>query len=204
MQQQPRIYCLVIKRKNNNFLPIEWNLTKFYQDENMYTLDGIDAFTAKMTRKELIDEILSKNLASPDEEFQSFSIIYKTKKGARELKEGVIFSEDTAVLSEDQLIDFLITVQDNKQLINEIFNICHFKDNDEQVKEFKFVLKQLDLFKLKGQNGVKAALSLFKNISYDKKRTIILRIVDTIFPRLNKKIETTKKESSKLELKSVA
>ena len=111
------------------------------------------------------------------------TIIYKTKKGARELKEGVIFSEDTAVLSEDELIDFLIAIQDNKQLINEVFNICHFKDDNEQVKEFKFVLKQLDLFKAKGENGVKAALSLFKNISYDKKRTIILRIVDTSLER---------------------
>ena len=43
-----------------------------------------------------------------------------------------------------------------------MFNICHFKDDNEQVKEFKFVLKQIDLFKAKGQNGVKAALSLFK------------------------------------------
>lgn len=199
MPQQPRIYCLVIKRKNNDFLPVDWNLTKFYQGENMYTLDGIDKFTAKTTRKDLIKEILDKNLVSPDEQFECFAIIYKTKKGARELKEGVIFSEDTAVLSEDELIDFLLTIQDNKQLLNEVFNICHFKDDDEQVKEFKFVLKQIDLFKAKGQNGVKAALSLFKKISYDKKRTIILRIVDTIFPRITKKLE-----ANKLELKNVA
>ena len=165
----------------------------------MYTLDGIDKFTAKTTRKDLINEILDKNLVSPDEQFECFAIIYKTKKGARELKEGVIFSEDTAVLSEDELIDFLLTIQDNKQLLNEVFNICHFKDDDEQVKEFKFVLKQIDLFKAKGQNGVKAALSLFKKISYDKKRTIILRIVDTIFPRITKKLE-----ANKLELKNVA
>jgi hypothetical protein len=198
MQNQPRIYCLVIKRKNNDFLPVDWNLTKLYQGENMYTLDGIDKFTAKTTRKALISEILDKNLVSPDEEFQSFAIIYKTKKGARELKEGVIFSEDTAVLSEDELIDFLIAIQDNKQLINEVFNICHFKDDNEQVKEFKFVLKQLDLFKAKGENGVKGALSIFKSISYENKRTIILRIVDTIFPRI------MKNKSNKLELKNVA
>lgn len=200
MQDQPRIYCLVIKRKNNDFLPVDWNLTKFYQGENLYTLDGIDNFTTKTTRKALIEEIIEKNLVSPDEQFERFSIIYKTKKGARELKEGVIFKEDTAVLSEDELIDFLIAIQDNKQLVNEVFNICHFKDDDEKVKEFKFVLKQLDLFKAKGENGVKAALSLFKKIPYDKKRTIILRIVDTIFPRITKKSE----ENNKLELKNVA
>jgi hypothetical protein len=204
MPQQPRVYCLVIKRKNNDFLPVDWHLTKFYKGENLYTLDGIDAFTAKTTRQNLIRETLDKNLVSPDEQFECFSIIYKTKKGARELKEGVIFSEDTAVLSEDELIEFLLTIQNDKQLLNEVFNICHFKDDDEQVKEFKFVLKQLDLFKARGQNGVKAALSLFKKISYDKKRTIILRVVDTIFPRITKRIEAKKEETSKLELKNVA
>lgn len=200
MPNEAKTYCLVIKRKNNDFLPVEWNLTKFYNGENLYTLAGIDAFTAKTTRRDLANEILNQNLASPDEQFERFAIIYKTKKGARELKEGVIFSEDNAVLSEDQLIEFLIAVQDNKQLINEVYNICHFKDDDEKVKEFKFVLKQLDLFKAKGPNGVKAALSTFKNISYEKKRTIILRVVDTIFPRITKKHE----EANKLELKNAA
>jgi hypothetical protein len=47
MQNQPRIYCLVIKRKNNDFLPVDWNLTKFYQGENLYTLDGIHPFSKK-------------------------------------------------------------------------------------------------------------------------------------------------------------
>lgn len=198
MPNEARTYCLVIKRKNNDFLPVEWNLTKFYHGENLYTLEGIDAFTAKTTRRELLEEILNQNLISPDEQFEHFAIIYKSKKSARELKEGVIFSEDNAVLSEDELIEFLITIQDNKQLLNEVFNICHFKDDDEQVKEFKFVLKQLGLFKAKGPNGIKAALSIFKKISYEKKRTIILRIVDTIFPRITKMQE----ESNKLKLKN--
>lgn len=200
MPEGVKTYCLVIKRKNNDFLPIEWNLTKFYNGENLYTLDGIDAFTAKVTRKELIEELLIKNLVSPTDQFQSFSIIYKTKKGARELKEGAIFQEDNAVLSENDLIEFLFVNQDNKQLYNEVYNICHFKDEDGAVKEFKFVLKQIDLFKIKGDNGVKAALSMFKKISYDKKRTIILRIVDTIIPRIIKKQE----DANKLELKNAA
>lgn len=199
MSIEHRTYCLVIKRKNNDFLPVEWNLTKFYQGENLYTLEGIDTFTSKITRKELIQELLSLNILNPDDEFMNFSIIYKSKNRTRELKEGSIFHEDNAVISEDQLIDFLVGIQDNKSLLNEVYNLCHFKEDDEKVKEFKFVLKQIDLFKLKGDNGVKAALSTFKSIPYNKKRTIILRIVDTIFQRLTKKIE-----ANKLELKNVA
>ena len=199
MSIEHRTYCLVIKRKNNDYLPVEWNLTKFYQGENLYTLEGIDKFTSKITRKELVTELLNQNIINPDDEFMGFSIIFKSKNRTRELKEGSIFHEDNAVISEGQLIDFLVGIQDNKALLNEVFNLCHFKEDDEKVKEFKFVIKQIDLFKLKGENGVKAAFSTFKSISYDKKRTIILRIVDTIFPRLTKQIE-----ANKLELKNVA
>ena len=198
MPEQPRTYCLVLKRKNNDYLPIEWNLLKFYNSENLYTLEGIDAFTSKITRKELIEEILNCNLVNPTDQFAGFAIIVKNKNKTRELKEGSIFREDNAVLSEEELINFLVTIQDNKQLINEVYNICHFKDESEKVKEFKFVLRNIGIFKLKGENGVKGALSIFKSISYENKRTIILRIVDTIFPRI------MKNKSNKLELKNVA
>lgn len=198
MPEQPRTYCLVLKRKNNDYLPIEWNLLKFYNGENLYTLEGIDEFTSKITRKELIEELLNNNLVSPTDPFSGFAIIFKSKNKTRELKEGSIFREDNAVLSEEELINFLVMIQDNKQLINEVYNICHFKEESEKVKEFKFVLKNIGIFKLKGENGVKGALSIFKSISYENKRTIILRIVDTILPRI------MKNQPNKLELKNVA
>ena len=61
MSIEHRTYCLVIKRKNNDYLPVEWNLTKFYQGENLYTLEGIDKFTSKITRKELVTEFFSNS-----------------------------------------------------------------------------------------------------------------------------------------------
>lgn len=200
MSNTSRMYCLVIKRKNNDFLPVEWNLTKFYNGENLYTLEGIDRFTTKITRKDLVQDLLAQNIINPTDQFSCFAIIYNTKKGAREFREGAIFKEDNAVLSEDGLVDFLVTIQDNRQLLNEFYNICHFKEEDECVKELKFVIKQIDLFKLKGENGVRAAFSIFKKLSYEQKRTIILRVVDTMIPRLNKKIE----QVNKLKLKNVA
>ena len=202
MPNSTRMYCLVIKRKNNDFLPVEWNLTKYYNGENLYTLEGIDSFTTKTTRRELLEDLLSQNILNPKDQFERFAIIYKGKKGAREFKEGAIFKEDNAVLSEDELVEFLCRIQDNKQLLNEVYNICHFKEEDETIKEFKFVIKQIDLFKLKGEKGVRAAFSIFKKLSYEQKRTIILRIVDTIFPRIIERKE--KQEATKLELKNVA
>ena len=42
-------------------------------------------------------------------------------------------------------ISYIIENQTNKQLVNEIFNLCHFKDDDEKVKlwysKFRFTFK---------------------------------------------------------------
>lgn len=184
MQTEPKNYLLVIKRKNNDFLPIEWHLLKRYNGENLHTLEGIDSFTRKITTPELASELIDSNLVDPKEEFEKFAIIYNTKKGYRELKEGTIFKENNIIYSEDDLIKFIEKNKNNKELLNNISNLCNFKDKEEKVGEFKFVLKNLDLFAARGSNGIKAALSTFKQISYEKKRTLILKITDTIIVKL--------------------
>ena len=185
METDNRRYLLVIKRKNNDFLPIEWNLTRFYAGEDLNTLEGIDSFTRKINYKELVKEIVDKNLADPNEEFESFAIIYISKGKTRELKEGTFFKEDNIIFSEDDLIKLIVKNRTNKEFLNHIFNICHFKDQEEKVTEFKFIIKNLDMFETKGTNGIIGALSIFKSISYAKKRTIILRITDTILKKMS-------------------
>lgn len=184
METEQKNYLLVIKRKNNDFLPIEWNLLKIYKGENLNTLEGIDSFTRRITTPELATEIIEAHLVDPKEEFEKFAIIYNTKKGYRELKEGTIFKENNIIYGEDDLIKFLEKNKNNKELLNNISNLCNFKDKEEKVNEFKFVLKNLDLFAARGTNGIKAALSTFKQISYEKKRSLILKITDKIIVKL--------------------
>ena len=184
METEQKNYLLVIKRKNNDFLPIEWNLLKIYKGENLNTLEGIDSFTRRITTPELATEIIETHLVDPKEEFEKFAIIYNTKKGYRELKEGTIFKENNIIYGEDDLIKFLEKNKNNKELLNNISNLCNFKDKEEKVNEFKFVLKNLDLFAARGTNGIKAALSTFKQISYEKKRSLILKITDKIIVKL--------------------
>lgn len=184
METEQKNYLLVIKRKNNDFLPIEWNLLKIYKGENLNTLEGIDSFTRRITTPELATEIIEAHLVDPKEEFEKFAIIYNTKKGYRELKEGTIFKENNIIYGEDDLIKFLEKNKNNKELLNNISNQCNFKDKEEKINEFKFVLKNLDLFAARGTNGIKAALSTFKQISYEKKRSLILKITDKIIVKL--------------------
>lgn len=184
MESDNRSYLLVIKRKNNDFLPIEWHFTKYYNGENLTTLEGIDSFTRKITTTELLQEIVDKKLVDVTEEFESFAIIFNSKKRTRELKEGTIFKENNIIFSEDDLIKLIIKNKNNKDFLNQIFNICNFKEREEKVEEFKFIIKNLDLFEIRGENGILAALSTFKLISYSKKRTIILKITDNLLVKL--------------------
>lgn len=185
---QEKNYLLVIKRDNNNYLSVEWNLTKYYERENLYSLSGIDNFTRKVTRSNLLNELLKENLIEPTEKYIGFVIIYKSNGKTRELKEGTIFKDDNYILSEDDLIYFILENISNKSLINEIFNLCNIKDTDKNLEEFKFILKHIDLFQIKGLNAVKIALQRFKNISYDKKRNIIIKISNKVIPKIiNKK-----------------
>lgn len=182
-----KTYLLVIKRGKNDYLSVEWNLLKPYTGENIYTLEGIDNFTRKMMSEELITEVLKENIVSPDERFQSFSIIYRHNGKIHEVKEGTIFKENTNILSEDSLINFIVENIDNKQLINEIYNLLNFKEQEEKIDEFKFILKNIDLFKNKSQNALLAALSQFKLISYEKKRSIIMRTSEKVVPKVESK-----------------
>ena len=75
----PYNYLLVIKRDRNNYLSIEWNLTKFYNNENLFLLPDIDNFTRKLSRIDLLSELLKNNLVEPEEKYIDFAIIYKNR-----------------------------------------------------------------------------------------------------------------------------
>lgn len=171
-----RRYCLVIKRNNNDYLSLEWNLTRFYENENLYTLEEIDKFTRKMTRIELIQDVLSKNMVEASEKYQSFAIIYFENGKNREVKEGTIFKEDTFVFDEEKFILFILENLNNKRVLSLVYNMCNVKSDDKYLEEFKYVIKNIDLFRLNGEKGTLASLYLFKDIGYETKRKILLRL----------------------------
>lgn len=57
-----RNYMLAIKRNNNDYLPLEFNLTSEYNDEDLTTLKGIDSYTKKYDELELIYSIIDANI----------------------------------------------------------------------------------------------------------------------------------------------
>lgn len=181
VNQSERKYLLVIKRDNNDYLPFEWNLLSDQNGKIINSLEEIDTFTKSLTRVDLLAKALSLNLLDLTDKFTSFAIIYYENGKTRELKEGVVFKEDIEILSEQEFINFIIENINNKSLINEIYNICNSKESEQPLNEFKFVLKNLDLFLNKGPNALIVALNKFNEISYFRRRNIIIRVSKTIW-----------------------
>lgn len=173
---ETRRYLLVIKRGNHDYLPLEWNLTSFYNGENLYTLEGIDSFTRKMTRVDLVNDVLNKNMVQPEERYRGFAIIFYENGKNREVKEGTMFLEDIHIFDDEEFINFILEHINDKKFLSLIYNMCDIKSDDSKLGEFKFALKNIDLFKLKGLHGVLAALSLFKEIGYETRRKILFRV----------------------------
>lgn len=180
MSKEKQKYLLAIKRGNNDYLLLEWNLTSFYDNEDMTSLEGIDKFTKKITKTDLLLEIVRLNIIDLNERFNNFAIIYSANGKYHELKEGAIFKDDTSILTEDLLIDFIYSNSDNKKLMNMIYNLLVPKVDDQEFTKFKYIIKNIDFFKQKGENGLKASLSIFKNIKYENKRSILIKISNRI------------------------
>lgn len=173
-------YMLVIKVDKNNYRPLEWEQLSSYNKEDLTTLEGIDKFTSKQKEYKLLEEIMDKALVEPNDLFNSFSIIYKEKGRVREIKEGVIFEDNSDSINDKEIINILKENYNNKNLINHIINILN-KNKDQQTnQEFIIILKNLDYFAEKSKNALIAALDKYKELNYKEKRTIGLSILTKI------------------------
>ncbi len=183
----PKVYLLAIKRGNNDYLPLEWHLTKFYRNENLYTLEGIDSFTKNVTKKELLQEVLKLNMIDINERFVDFAIIYPVNNKFNELKEGCIFKDDHEILDENTIISYIIANKSNKSILNKITNLCKGKTEDYKVEEFKYLLKNLDLFITASPEKTVKSLQKFKTVNYENRRSILIKLSKrVIIPELNK------------------
>jgi hypothetical protein len=168
---------LVIRVDKNNYRPLEWEQLPEYNKEDLTTLEGIDQFTSKQKDYNLLSDIMDKSLVEPNDFFQSFAIIYREKGRVREVKEGVIFIEESNSINDKEIINLIKDNYSNKNLINHIINILN-KNNEQQTnKELIVILKNLNFFAEKSKNALIAALDKYKELPYKEKRTIGLNIL---------------------------
>ena len=191
-----RSYLLAIKRNNKDYLPLEFNLTKEYQGEDLTTLEGIDNFTKKLFDVDLIMSSLDSNIVDATEKFQSFVIIYKDKNKYRELKDGPIFKNDENILNIDYIANTIVNLLDNKDFINHIYNL---KDRfiNQLTLELVYLIKNVNYL----YNATNKPQELIKNILEEmpyEDRRIISRIV------YEKTLNNKKKQEHIMKYKNVA
>lgn len=188
-------YFLAIKRRNNDYLPLEWNLTSFYNNEDMQTLDGIDSFTKKISPTELILDILEKNIVDINENFVDFVILFKEKGVIRELLGGACFSDGASFLNANTIYKIIYENRHDKQFINKIYNYLNKVIGNEVFEDFKFLLKNLDLFKEKGDVVVKVALNKIYELDYESLRLLGMYLFSLLQPDVSKTKEKEDKHS---------
>jgi len=171
-----RKYMLAIKRNRGDYQPLEWNRLPFYAQEDLSTLEGIDAFTSKINIPTLLYSLLDNNIVDGDDYFQNFTIIFEEKGRIREVKEGVAFEDSWPFLNDDVIIELINTHSSNANLINEILNILEKEKQDPASMTFKTILKNRSLFKERGDKYLSLALSSYKNLSYETRRKIALKM----------------------------
>ena len=187
MNPDDRKYYLVVRVGKNSFMPIDWTQTNFYHGENLYSLSGIDKYTSQILSLNLMDEIMHQGLMSPDDLFSSFEILYIENNSNHTVKEGPIFKEDEHILSEDELIEFIIENRDNKETINNILMQCNIKETDEILENFKTTLRNIVFFE-NDIDRLRNSLRIFKQLSYFQKRKISVRVSNSIILKSKEKV----------------
>jgi len=184
--QQERKYYLVIRVGKNSFLPIDWSQTKYYEGENLYSLSGIDHFTSKVLSLDLLKECLRIGLLKEDDLFSSMEILYIENDKNHTIKEGPIFLEDSYIMGEDSLIDYVIANKNNKEEINNIIMQCSIKESNQKLEEFKLILRGIG--KIPEEDEIlREYLNVFKELSYEQKRCICKRLSESIYKSNNRK-----------------
>lgn len=182
MQPDRVTYHLCIKGNNNQYIPVDWRQTRFYRGEDLNSLKEIDTFTSKSTSLDLLRELLRKDLMAIGDNFNGFEIVavspYDTYE---EIKEGPIFKEDEHVMSEEELIEYIISIRDDEEAINMFLNeIKDLPYRDELYNSFLHVINTIS-YCVDDIELLRERLEVFKYLTYLQKRTICFRISERIY-----------------------
>lgn len=173
-------YMLAIKRDNNDYLPLEWNVLKEYAGEDLSSLEGIDNFTSRFMLCDLVDAVILNNLVDKDEKYSSFVILYNEKGKNRELKEGVLFSDKIELLDVRKFCTNILNHCLDKQFLNKIDNILGKFRECKEVLTFQKVIKDPVSYLAKDADYLFQGLMLVGEIPYEIRRKIMISVYEKV------------------------
>ena len=135
---------------------------------------------------DLLKECLRIGLLKEDDLFSSMEILYIENDKNHTIKEGPIFLEDSYIMGEDSLIDYVIANKNNKEEINNIIMQCSIKESNQKLEAFKLILRGIG--KIPEEDEIlREYLNVFKELSYEQKRCICKRLSESIYKSNNRK-----------------
>lgn len=165
-------YLLTIKRNKGDFIPIEWNYLKKYENADISSLIEIDDFTAIYDEKTLRQQLIKSNLIAPEDSSYPFVIISKVGKSIFET--DVIYKDNNQYLK-GEMIKFFLIDNNEKLIYNKLYNYVKniFNPSDSLIlfiswlkRDYEFDINSIDI--------------IIENCLYEEKRKIAIFIYNKL------------------------
>ena len=171
---------LALKFNNNDYYPIVSEyLDILDKDDNITTLEGIDLFTSKYTKEEIIDSIRRSNIIANSEVLNNCELVitYCENKKIREYK---VYTKDDIDYLKFDTIDFLFRNISNKNILNRLNNYFSNKSYlPEDLSSFANILNEISIGQL---------INCYMNLGYRSKRILKNYIFTEILPKTESKV----------------
>lgn len=141
-------YFLSLEKRPGDFMPLNISLLSYDNMKDYSSLENIDEFTRKYTKKELLDIIKNSNIVTPDYLEGNLLVINDKKYRYPLFTKDITMSLDT----------FFINNINDKQIMNKFINIyLKYSSNNislikEAIKEKKVDIILQNLFLLSYEN----------------------------------------------------
>ena len=171
---------LTLKFNNNDYYPIVREYLDIVTDaDDLSSLEGIDNFTAKFTKEEILDSIRRSNIIANPEmlEYAELVITYSENKKIREFK--VYANDDIDYLNFDTIAYILKNVS-NRNALNKINN--HFINKTylpNDIIEFATILNNVSIGQL---------INSYIKLSYRSRRILKDYIFEEMYVKENEKV----------------
>ena len=140
---------LALKFNNNNYYPIiKEYLDIITNEDDLNTLEGIDLFTSRFTKEEIIDSIKRSNIIANDEILNNCELVitYTENKKVREFK---VYTNDDIDYLNFESMEYLLRNVSNKNALNRLNNYFTSKSYmSEDLIEFASILNNVSIGQL--------------------------------------------------------
>ena len=101
-------YLLAIERRPNDYIPISWNLSLLYNQQDINSLEKIDKLTSSTDETLLKVQFISENLLSEECLDKPLVIIFEENERIRKLESSIVTMDEKEVIEPSYIYNFLL------------------------------------------------------------------------------------------------